>query len=59
MCICIPDKSIYLFLFISPKSGPSEARLENEEETEADLTTCEAKKQGFAPEEEFIDVRYS
>ena len=50
---------IYFFLFISPKSGPSEARLESEEETEADLTTCEPEEQGFAPDEEFIDVRYS
>ena len=50
---------IYFFLFIFPKSGPSEARLESEEETEADLTTCEPKEQGFAPDEEFIDVRYS
>ena len=50
---------IYFFLFISRKSGPSEARLKSEEEIEADLTTCEAKEQGFAPEEDFIDVRYS
>ena len=50
---------IYFFLFISRKSGPSEARLKSEEEIEADLTTCEAKEQGFAPEEDFTDVRYS
>ena len=50
---------IYIFLFISHKSGPSEARLKSEEEIEADLTTCKAKEQGFAPDEEIINVRYS
>ena len=59
MCVSLIVGLIYFFLFISPKSGPSEARLESEEVTEADLTTCEPEEQGFAPDEEFIDVRYS
>lgn len=59
MCVSLSVGLIYFFLFISHKSGPSEARLKSEEEIEADLTTCKAKEQGFAPDEEIINVRYS
>ena len=48
-----------LFLSIPLKPGPSEPRLENQEEIEADSTTQEAKEQGFVPEEEFSDVSHS
>lgn len=56
MCIqCMTN----LFLSIPLKPGPSEPRLENQEEIEADSTTQEAKEQGFVPEEEFSDVSHS
>ena len=50
---------VNLFLSISLKPGPSEPRLENEEENEADSSIHEAKEQGFVPEEEFSDVSHS
>ena len=47
------------FLSIPLKPGPSEPRLENQEEIEADSATPEVKEQGFVPEKEFIDVSHS
>ena len=56
MCISITDWPISIYIL---KPGPSEPRLESEEEIEDDAAAHEAEEQGFAQEEEFIDVSHS
>ena len=65
MCVSLSVGLIYFFLFISPKSGPSEARLEIEEETSEqrvgsengegeDQTDAATHQAGVSKEEESV-----